>query len=210
MSVIQQAKVELRQKILSTRKALSDVERARESQLLAEQLFALPVWQAAKCVGLYASAPDEVVTDSIIQSALDNGKIVALPKVTSNPVIPAQVGIQKTNNQQSTLIWHTIASLDDLEIGAFGIREPKIRTRDEGQGTKEVAGLASLDLLLVPGVAFDLAGGRLGYGGGFYDRTLQNFTCPTISLALRCQIVHEVPMEAHDVRVGQVIATSHS
>lgn len=203
MSVIQQAKVELRQKILSTRKALSDVERARESQLLAEQLFALPVWQAAKCVGLYASAPDEVATDSIIQSALDNGKIVALPKVTSNPVIPAQVGIQKTNNQQSTLIWHTIASLDDLEIGAFGIREPAI------MNSKEI-NPGDLDLLLVPGVAFDLTGGRLGYGGGFYDRTLQNFTCPTISLALRCQIVHEVPMEAHDVRVGQVIATSHS
>jgi len=181
-------KEQLRQDILSARRALPTADRAAQSAELAEQLFALSTWQQAEVVGLFASAPDEVNTDVIIGQALSEGKRVALPRTLKEP---------------SQLLWHVVTSLNDLELGAFGIREPRA-----GLPTVDIT---ELSFLLVPGVAFDSFGGRLGYGGGFYDRELVALRqaqgdIETVSLALPCQLVKKVPMDEWDQSVGSVFS----
>ncbi len=95
-------------------------------------------------------------------------------------------------------------SLDDLETGAFGILEPKMELRHD---LERRVGHESLDLLLVPGVAFDRAGGRLGYGAGYYDRLLARIptAIPLIAPAFACQLVDKVPQESHDRPVHIIV-----
>ena len=87
---------------------------------------------------------------------------------------------------------------DDLAPGAFGIPEP--------QG--EAADPASIDLTLVPGAAFDKSGGRLGRGGGYYDRYLPLVRGLTVGLAFECQMLETVPREAHDIGIQRVVTES--
>jgi len=192
---IAQQKAELRKEILAARRALSAEDLAKQSSQLAAQIFALLSWQQAKVVGLFASAPDEIQTDSIIGAALAAGKQVVLPRVCKQqaepPSQPPPAGVR------SCLIWHEIHSLADLEIGSFGISEPK--------SSLPVIDLADLEFLLVPAVAFDYAGNRLGYGGGFYDRELASFAGCTVSLALPCQLTESIPLEKWDLPVNTIL-----
>jgi len=187
-------KAQLRQDILSARRALPAADLAAQSAQLAERFFALPAWQQATAVGLFASAADEVATDAIILQALQDGKRVALPRVVNPPNPSFQGGKREA---QGGLMWHAITSLDDLEVGSYGIREPR--------ADLPAVDLSALALLLVPGVAFDTAGNRLGYGGGFYDRALARFAGSTVSLVLPCQLVKKIPMDDWDQSIDCVL-----
>ncbi len=173
-------KVLLREQVLKVRRAMTSVEREEQSVLIMRQFLALPEYLAAQSVGLYASKLDEVATDGLIEQALVAGKRVALPRVKGDE-----------------LEWCVVGSLLDLHEGYFGVREPCMDSL--------VVAASELELLVVPGVAFDAAGRRLGYGKGFYDATLKDYTGRTVGLAFDCQMVAAVPTNNFDQRVGRVL-----
>lgn len=186
---IKQNKNKLRRKILKARRKLPFAEREWRSEALAEKLFALPQWQKANRVGLYAHLPGEVMTYSIVEQAWAEGKQVALPKVIEEMGEDGQPIV--------ALEWYHVRHADELEQGAYGVYEPET--------SLPLLDSASFDLILVPGVVFDRAGNRIGFGKGFYDRTLAGFNGFTVALAFACQIVDSVPVEPWDQKVQMII-----
>jgi 5-formyltetrahydrofolate cyclo-ligase len=103
------------------------------------------------------------------------------------------------------LFW--LESMDELEVGAYRILDPRSDLRDVAE--KRVA-VEELDLILVPGVAFDAIGGRTGHGKGYYDKLLEHARpeTPLVALAFDCQIFDEIPMQAHDIYMDKVVTES--
>lgn len=170
----------LRKQVLSARDRLSPIEKTTKSQEIEERLFSLPEFLSAQVIMFFASFRSEVETGSMIRRALHSGKRVVLPKVQGNELALFEI--------------HDFGS--DIEAGAWGIPEPK---------TTIPAELADIDLIIIPGAAFDRQGNRLGYGAGFYDKLLPAFRKATVALAFEAQIVNEVPAERHDVPVRMII-----
>ena len=164
-----------------------DPQKRRQFETAIQKHFlALPGFQRAERVMLFASMPDEVDTLKIIGAALGVGKEVYLPKVARRP---------------RRLLICRIHGLDDLHPGAWDIPEP---------GSSETILPVGLDLVLVPGRAFDLHGNRLGRGGGFYDRFLihPGLRADIFGIAFNCQILAFVPHDIGDVPVRHVITES--
>ena len=158
---------------------------AREARgLEALRLLAgLPEFASAHRVLLYASFRSEVHTLGLIERAVSLGKDVYLPKV---------------NIKDGTLTKHHVNGLKDVCTGYCGIPEP---TTDRCVRVEEIG------LLVIPGVAFDQAGHRIGYGGGFYDRLLPRIkgTRPIVALAYEEQIFDHVPSEPHDIPMDIIV-----
>lgn len=140
-------------------------------------------YREAASVMFFMTHGSEVLTDDAIRSALAEGKTVALPRIDPKTGVLSAV---------------KVVSLDeDLVTGAYGIREPR-------SGKRLRPG--SLDAVLVPGLAFDRAGNRIGYGKGYYDRWLCRIKREKrISLAYDLQIVRAVPHTSLDLPVGMII-----
>jgi 5-formyltetrahydrofolate cyclo-ligase len=170
----------LRKQVLSARDRFSPKEKTAKSREIEERLFSLPEFLSAQVVMFFASFRSEVETSPMIRRALSLGKRVVLPKVQGN-----ELGLYEIHDFGS-----------DVEPGAWGIPEPK---------TIISAALADIDLMIIPGAAFDKQGNRLGYGAGFYDKLLPAFGKATVALAFEAQIVNEVPTEKHDVPVWKII-----
>ncbi len=178
-------KTELRKAVLLKRDSIPLEVRVFKDQEITERLLSYSDFVKAETIMLYASFRSEVNTFPIIEHTLKEGKTVVLPAV---------------NALQRRLELYRINSLDDLSPGYMGIMEPK---PERAVAIEE----SSLDFILLPGVAFDERGGRIGYGGGYYDRLVKNLTGNTrlVSLAYEEQIVEHVPLEQHDQRVHAVI-----
>jgi 5-formyltetrahydrofolate cyclo-ligase len=183
------AKQSLRQEMLARRDALTQEQRAALSRPINEALLALPAVQQARCLLVYACFRTEVMTHDLIAELSRQGKCLLLPKV---------------NGGTRRLDLYEIADRDvDMVPGVWQISEP----------VPERCRLASpdeVDFALVPGVAFDLRGGRLGYGGGFYDILLAKLTprlAPEciVAAAFELQIVDEVPVAKKDIPVPYII-----
>lgn len=177
-------KRDLRRRVLSARDALTDAERARLSEAVCARAASLPELDAAGTVLSFASFRSEIETSSLNRRILGDGKALCLPRV---------VGPQR-------MIAARVHDLEiDLEPGAWGIPEPV-------PGHPEVDP-SELDLVIVPGAAFDAAGRRCGYGGGFYDTYLQGTRAgvPRVALAFEAQIVLELPCEPHDLAVTAIV-----
>jgi 5-formyltetrahydrofolate cyclo-ligase len=173
-------KKELRKKVLAARDKLLPRQRAAKSREIEERLFSLPEYKSARAVLFFASFRSEVDTGPMIRRALTFGKRVVLPKVAG-----------------AQLVLHEISDFDnDVAPGAWGIPEP-IESRP--------VMLDEIDLVIVPGAAFDERGNRLGYGAGFYDKLLPAFRKTTVALAFECQIVPKVPAELHDVQIMKIV-----
>jgi 5-formyltetrahydrofolate cyclo-ligase len=170
----------LRQRLQTARSALTVAERQRYGQAISAALFALPVWQAANLVACYLSLPDEVPTQPVIQAAWRAGKRVAAPV---------------TNLSSGDLTFHSFRSPEELRAGPLGILQPN----------GNPVPLEQIDLMVVPGVGFDLKGNRLGFGRGFYDRVLTAYRGPSIGLAFEVQLVTELPVTPRDRPVDQVL-----
>lgn len=142
--------------------------------------MATEVFRDARALGLYSPIKNEVLTEEILCVALKTHKRVAFPQV-----------------HERFLKFFEVQSTEDLQQGRFGIAEPV---------TETACPLTELDLLIVPGVAFDVQGGRLGYGKGFFDRTLQRSkkTPILVGLCYEIQLVTFLPKEYHDVRMDAV------
>ena len=177
----------LRLEALRRRDALSPEEIAERSHRIAERVMAMPEWREAEAVLGYYSFKSEVRTEELLQAALDQGKRLALPRV---------------NTQRRELDLFYVPALGEpyLRPGTWGILEPVPQLC-------ESAALEDIDLILVPGVAFDLSGGRIGYGGGFYDRLLKKLRPgqTAIALAFEVQIVDRVPLAWFDQKVPVIV-----
>jgi len=175
-------KSQLRIAVLRARRSLSAVTRELEATRCHQALFALPAFESAQSILCTASFSDEISTRPIIDKALSMGKRVALPRVDS-----------VTNELQ--LFWFDAQTV--LEKSQFGIDEPAL---DSVPASNE-----DLSLILIPGIAFDGSGNRLGYGRGYYDKLLRNTDAHTVAIAFMCQVVSSVPTESHDAQIGTLI-----
>lgn len=176
------AKTSLRQQVRARMRTLSAEQRRAGSQQLCERLLTLPVWKRAKIVLLFAPLPDEPDLWPVLAAAWREGKEVSLPKLD-----PAGFSYHAS----------PVKSRDDLAPGKYGILEPR--------HTAAAMALNRLDLVLVPGVAFDGRGGRLGRGKGYYDRLLAPVNGSKCGVAFDEQLVDAVPVGPMDVRLDCIL-----
>ena len=162
--------------------ALPAEARAAASRHLREVLLAQPIWSHASRVLCFAPLDEEPDITSVMDDAWQAGKAVALPRYDS--------GSRRYEAAR-------ITALSQLVRGQFGVLEP-------GPGCPATP-LNQLDLVLVPGVAFDLTGRRLGRGKGFYDRLLAEVRGHKCGVCFDAQVVPEVPEEPHDVRLDSIL-----
>jgi 5-formyltetrahydrofolate cyclo-ligase len=180
---ISETKSALRQQVREQVKALPPEQRAALSGRACALLQRQSVWDKTNLVFFYAPLPEEVDIWPLVGDALSAGKKVALPRF--DPATQRYVACEIQN----------IAK--DLSEGQFGIREP---------GAHCVAVPPNrLDLILVPGVAFDSQGRRLGRGKGFYDQMLASVRGTTCGVAFDEQIVETIPVEPHDVHLNCIL-----
>ncbi|MFO8076560.1 MAG: 5-formyltetrahydrofolate cyclo-ligase [Egibacteraceae bacterium] len=176
-------KASLRERVLAGRAALGDAHRASASETIRARVAALERVGTARRIAAYATFGDEVDLDGLIEGLLEAGVEVCLPFVDDDGVGLARV-----------------EDFEGLVEGYRGVREPPPEARERVDPT-------SLDVALVPGVAFDRRGRRLGYGGGHLDRLLALLgdEVSVVGIAYADQIVDAVPREAHDVTVDTII-----
>ncbi len=162
---------------LEKRKKLHKKEVLERSREIWEKLKELNEFRKAKTILFYYSIKNEVRTDFMIKEVLGSKK-VALPSIKDDFIVPIEV-----------------KDLKLMKKGKFGIPEP---IGDE-------ISLKDIDLVIVPGIAFDLEGYRIGYGKGYYDNFLRKIVCKKIGLAYDFQIVKKLPRNSYDVPVDIII-----
>ena len=172
-------KSKLRKQVLQEMKAVPQKQKIAMDQALTEQFLNHPFYQEAKVIATYLSFPHEFQTQGLIDQALKDGKKVLIPKTYPK----GRMGFVVYNPQQ-------------LKKTSFGLLEP--------QGDLEVVDTSRIDLIHVPGLAFTTEGYRIGYGGGYYDRYLENFAGQTMSTIYPCQI-QNFNSEDHDIPVQEVL-----
>lgn len=178
-------KEDLRKEILKARNKLKKEEILKKSQTIEKRLFSLDEFKEAKVVMFYISFGSEVNTHFMVEDSLKIGKKVAVP-------------FCETESQKLGASFIT-SFREDLEAGAYGILEPKKMKRAETP-------LSQIELILIPGLVFDLRGHRLGYGQGYYDKFLKEIPWVTVvGLAYELQIVERLPRFPHDIAVSKII-----
>ena len=181
---------QIRQQIRQRRRALTPEQQTQFALQAADRMMAYPPVLLAQTVAVFLSFDGELDTRSLIDQLWRAGKRVYLPVL--HPFSPGNL-----------LFLHYHPS-SDLVVNRLNIREPKLDVRD-------VLPLSQLDVLVTPLVAFDAAGQRLGMGGGFYDRTLQNWRqhpLQPVGYAHDCQQVDALPTEQWDIPLPAVITPS--
>lgn len=172
-------KAELRKQVLQEMKAVPQKQKIAMDQALTERFLNHPFYQEARVIATYLSFPHEFQTQELIDQALKNGKKVLIPKTYPK----GRMEFVVYNPQQ-------------LKKTSFGLLEP--------QGDLEVVDTSRIDLIHVPGLAFTIEGYRVGYGGGYYDRYLENFAGHSMSTIYPCQI-QNFNSEDHDIPVQEVL-----
>ena len=177
--MIVESKDAIRRRLLRLRRSMDEKKRLKLSREIKRNLFDLPEYRSAEVVMFYMAHDKEVETREMIAESLKNKRIL-LPKVDikEGKIVPVE-----------------IKNLDDVEKGAFGIYEPR--------GKEEYSG--KIDMVIVPGIAFDLRGYRIGYGKGFYDRFLKDVSSLKVGLAFDFQVVGRIIEDVNDVPVDIVI-----
>ena len=170
-------KQQLRQLIRQRRKSVS----SSDSEKILSLLRSHPRIVSAQAILLYHALPDEVPTKDLLDELVAQHKSVLLPRVVSDTEMELR----------------QYTSPADLTTGAFGIMEPVGEVYDS---------FSAIDVVVVPGMAFDRSGHRLGRGRGYYDRFLSRIpTIYKIGVCFPWQIVDEVPTDSHDVLMDEVI-----
>ncbi len=179
-------KAELRRAVLARREAIPAARRAEFSAAIFATIVGLEAFQRARTVLAYCSFGSEPATEPFLHAVLAGGQVLALPRVC---------------RETRALAVHRVTDPPrELRPGVWGIREPD-------PAACAPVPLGAVDFVLVPGVAFDARGGRIGYGGGYYDRLLRGLAegVPLVAAAFEVQLVDEVPMEPHDRRIDRVV-----
>lgn len=177
MTDIYQQKKVLRDQIKGCKSNFSVLDLHTKSERVIRNLRSYDAFKKAKTVMLYWSLPDEVNTHKLIAELLKTKRVI-LPTIVNEDIIPVE-----------------ITDMDQLDEGKFHILEPKNHSF-----------IGKIDLIVVPGIAFDNVGNRLGRGRGFYDRFLQQQAAETVGICFDFQLVKEVPIEPNDIRITKIIS----
>jgi 5-formyltetrahydrofolate cyclo-ligase len=181
---LEQQKEYARSYFLTRRTRLSNIEVAEKSSRITDNLARLGLYSRARRVGFYYPVRNEADTRGIFSLCLGSGKEAYFPRVSGHG-----------------LIFHRILSLNEFKPGKFGIPEPD--SSSPGIAPED------LDLVLVPGIAFDDSGARLGYGKGYYDRLLVDVPLNLrVALAYSLQVSDSLPSGETDLRAGLVVTES--
>ena len=182
-------KKEIRQEVLRLRSSLTISDNAEKSSKITERLVNLKEFGISSLIMCYTDFKNEVQTGIFINECFRLGKRVAVPLILNDA------------GGQREMSAFEICDLErDLKPGFYGIREPV--NCSEGE-----IDLAEIDLVVVPGVAFDLKRNRRGYGAGYYDRFLKKLKCdcPKVGIAFELQVYDHLPVESHDIPLDMVI-----
>ena len=185
MPSVVELKKSIREQSHANRNALA--EKDELSKLILARVMALPEYNAAQTVMFYIDVRSEVRTRQALPMALESGKKIVIPYCVD--------GLLE--------LFH-LESMDELELGMYRILEPKAELRSVAEKKVDVE---EIDLILVPGVAFDRRGGRTGHGKGYYDKLLEHRRgdTPLVALAFECQMFPEIPMDDHDIFMDKVV-----
>ena len=170
----------VRRAAIERRDLLSVQERSDKSERIVEGVLSLPEVEAAGTVMAFWSFGSEVETSALIERLHQAGKRVVLPRIAEGEIAAV-----------------AYAPGDPITATSFGAMEP---------AGADVVTAEDVDVVIVPGVAFDRRGGRVGYGGGFYDRLFSRAPAvPAVAVAFAVQLVDEVPQGRSDRRVDAII-----
>ena len=179
-------KERLRKRVLATRMGLDRGQVKVSGQAILKRVLGLEAYRRAKLVHTYVSSKEnEVDTRMLIGTCLAQGKRVAVPVVMPGT---------------KTLAHALIDGLDQLVVGPYGLAQPDPAT------ATWLPAEARIDLVVVPGLAFDRRGQRIGWGGGYYDRFLAQVQAVKIGLCYNALVLDCIPGEPHDVPVDMVVA----
>ncbi|WP_186575783.1 5-formyltetrahydrofolate cyclo-ligase [Aquibacillus kalidii] len=176
-------KDDLRKQVLSKWQSIDPLRKCKIEETLSQHLYNSQLWKRSKTIGITVSQSHEWDTKQIIKGAWKNNKTVCVPKC-----------IPSTHE----LDFYKIDSLDQLEVVYYNLLEPNPNLTAPVENN-------SIDLLIVPGIVFDRQGYRIGYGGGYFDRFLNDYKGETIALLSNFQLVERIPMEAFDIPVRSLI-----
>jgi len=177
----------LRKEIKEKRRKHIKEEQRKKSKEIKEKLLSVKEYREAKTVLFYVSYNGEVFTHEMIKEALKDKKIVV-------PI---------SNVETQTLCLSILESWDDLEPSSYSILEPK------KECIREIS-IDEIDIVIVPGVAFDLNGNRMGHGKGYYDKLLAKIKTTTIGLCFEFQLVEKIQTESHDKPVDIIITENRT
>ncbi len=185
MDTVLQEKKNLRKKMTAERDSISEEERNCAEKSLISEITDLELFRSSENILLFASYGSEIRTDGLIEKCLYLGKKVFLPKV-----------------ERKEISFYRIYDLNELDnCGYMGIREPV--------GDSVIfSGEYNKSLLIMPGVAFDAEGHRLGYGGGFYDRFLSGkdeLILRSVAIGFKMQEVSALPHDELDIKPGRIM-----
>ena len=171
---IGEQKAALRREMKARRSMMNEVARVCASWSLCQRLASWLETRSERTIGAYLARPQEICLDILIVSLLRSGYTLAAPRV---------------DTKSGEMTFWRLESLENVEIGTWNVREPLPHQQ-----------IQSPPLIFAPGLAFDRAGGRLGTGGGWYDRVLGRAQT-VVGVGFDCQIVPHVPLEAHDKKM---------
>ncbi len=173
-------KIDLRRKVKALRSMLLETERIRAAEEVFARLEQTAAFMMSERILMYHSLPDELPTLNFLRKWSDRKKFY-LPRVNG-----VNLDILPYDEQR-------------LELGAFHIEEPT------GNDTVDIS---HIELIVVPAVAFDRKGNRLGRGKGYYDRLLAGSKATKVGVGYEFQLLGEIPAEPHDIRMDMVITQS--
>lgn len=184
------SKHEIRKLIKDEKSKLSHIEIEKVSDEIIKQFISSNEYNQADIICTYVAFNQEILTNSFIEYSILNGKKVAVPKV-----------------QNQEMDFYYITDLSELEIGYYGILEPKTsnKVKEDELKDKNV-------LMIMPGLAFDLKGNRIGYGGGYYDKYLEKHEKVKflkIAFAYEFQILKDIEVDKFDKKVDQIITSKN-
>lgn len=178
------AKSDIRKTILDKRNSISPLDIVNNSRIISNSVISTKEYQSSSSIGIYYSIGSEVKTFDIIKHSLENKKEIALPRV-----------IDSTKIQFFKIMEDKFEKIKFTK-GKYGIFENSMSTTI----------IDKIDLLIIPGIAFDLKGYRIGYGKGYYDRFLSLGKSKCImGLSYESQIINEIPNNEHDIPVDIII-----
>lgn len=195
MAALRASKQALRKELKQQLAALSAAEKERQSRVLSHKLFSHPKYIASQRIAVFLSMHDEVLTEEIIKDIFKWGKSCFVPRYRSSS---SHMDMLKINSLQE---------MENLPLTSWNIRQPA----EDCNSREEALSSGGLDLMLIPGLGFDLKGGRLGRGKGFYDTYLRRCSEHpkgkpyTIALAFKEQICKTIPVDSNDVLIDEVL-----
>lgn len=181
-----------RARLRRIRNEIPQAERRTKSERISDWLFNSEEYKSAETVLIYMSFDSEVMTDMIFDRILCDNKILCVPMC---------------HTETCTMTAYAVRGASDLSIGSYGIAEPDFNKIQSG--IVKAVNKSDIDLVIVPGLGFDLNGYRVGYGKGYYDRFLENFDGVSAGLCYECCRESKICHDEFDARVSLVITENN-